>query len=155
MIHFLQKKLQQKTGCRINFKDKNVTNSSDKNDVTEKILLIRGSSMNAQKAELEIKRLILDNPMPLTEEYFVPDFACGRIIGKGGQNIKEISQMSNCRIKLSDKIYSMENKQHVDLYDKLVSSENVAKKKITISGTTEQILCAKVFRKKFNLNFIF
>ncbi len=119
--------------------------------MVEKTLLIRGSSANVQKAELEIKRLILDNAMQLTEEYLVPDFACGRIIGKGGANIREIQMVSNCRIKLTDKMYNRDSMQLTDLYDtaKLAIS-NDFRKKITISGSTEQILCAKV-----NIKFFF
>ena len=153
-IVFIFEKIQQKTECRINFKDKNAThNKDDGNDMVEKTLLIRGSSANAQKAELEIKRLILDNAMPLTEEYLVPDFACGRIIGKGGQNIREIQVISNCRIKLTDKIYNRDSKQLAELDDRLAAL-NESKKKITISGTTEQILCAKVFKKNILFSLI-
>ena len=54
---------------------------STTDDDSDKTLVIRGSNINIQHAELEIKKLILDMPMVLVEEYYVPDYACGKIIG--------------------------------------------------------------------------
>ena len=58
--------------------------------------------MDVARAEIEIKRIIVDTPHALTEEYWVPEYACGRIIGRGGVSIKEMSNMCGCVIKLVD-----------------------------------------------------
>lgn len=143
-LNHLIKQIQSKTGTRINLKEKN---SENDHLLTEKTIVIRGSNINAQQAELEIKRLILDIPIVLTEEYYVPDYACGRIIGKGGANIREISQASNCRVKLNDKIFHSDNhKQISDLVTQGPTEDSFSKKTITISGSVEQISCAKVFK---------
>ncbi|CAF0784890.1 unnamed protein product [Brachionus calyciflorus] len=101
------KELQQKTKTRMNFKDRlnqNLTeqngleSNQENNEVNQKepdrILVIRGSNINVQRAEFEIKKFILDNPISITQDFYVPQYACGRIIGKGGQTIREISSPS-------------------------------------------------------------
>jgi hypothetical protein len=45
------------------------------------MMLIRGCNVNAQKAELEIRRLIAERPITLNEEILVPKDCCGRLIG--------------------------------------------------------------------------
>lgn len=137
--------IQIKTGTRINFKDKNLDlKNSESTSNVERILLIRGSNTDAQYAELEIKRLILEMPIELTEEYYVPDYACGRIIGKGGANIREMSQISSCRIKLTDQVFNLDSGKSVYSITDETSDDNFRKKLITITGNTEQIAYAKV-----------
>ncbi len=97
---------------------------------------------------MEIKRLILDMPQLLTEEYYVPDYCCGRIIGRGGSNIKEMSIKSNCKIKLLDKIKSI-RKDVNDIMDNANSNNatdgtSCSKKIIALTGSFEQIISAKV-----------
>ena len=121
----------------------------------EHIIVIRGSSVNAQLAEIEIKKLVLDMPMQLTEEYFVPDYACGRIIGRGGANIKEMSMISNCKIKLKDKFGStVLNKSSMSDLTPIDDDPNsVQRKVISLTGSFEQIAHAKVnsLNRTYNL----
>lgn len=102
---------------------------------TERILLIRGSSGNVQKAELEIRRLLADLPVALNEDYLIPDYACGRIIGRGGATIRELCMMSKCRIKLQDNLTHLNRLGNVNIANKRL---------ITITGSVEQIETAKV-----------
>ena len=76
-----KKKIQQKTDTRINYKDRGNSNAASttrtngtKTNLQEEIFLVRGSSVNVQRAEIEIKRLILDMGTMFTEEYYVVNF---------------------------------------------------------------------------------
>jgi hypothetical protein len=104
------------------------------------------------QAELEIKRLILDIPVQLTEEYYVPEYACGRIIGRSGVNIKDIQKMSNCQVKVVDGVrkscstFSTGSASSNQISHELINTENssVAKRIVTIQGGAEEIALAKV-----------
>lgn len=164
IISFILRKIQRRTNTRINFKDSNTQNGNneknaasngniDANGTTDRILVIRGSNVNVQRAEFDIKRMILEFPVSLTEEYYVPDYACGRIIGKGGATIREMTNMSNCRIKLLEKSTKQANSlisstdkssQQLLSSDSQASLTNYSKKMISISGSFEQIAFAKV-----------
>ena len=100
-------------------------------------------------AEMEIKKIILDMPVGLTEEFYVPDFACGRIIGRGGSSIKEMQMISNCKINLSDKINpaTLKNPKVTDLFS-IDESTEVKRKVIALTGSFEQICHAKVLNRK-------
>ena len=103
-----------------------------------------------QRAELEIKRIIVDMGSLLTEEYYVPDSVCGRLIGKGGSSIKEICNSSNCKVKINDKIRVSNSADEINTDLELLganeSNQNLARKLITLTGTSEQIQHAKVFK---------
>ena len=67
-------------------------------------------------------------------EMFIPDYACGYLIGKHGSSIKDIQESSKARLTMEGKII-----------------DNLEKKKFSrliISGTSEQIAAAKVSDKK-------
>ena len=104
-----------------------------------------------QRAELEIKRMISDMPVCLTEEYYIPDYACGRIIGKCGANIKELSSLSNCKIKIVDRARSSNSFNDINNDCKMLvdSSFCFGKKLISFTGAIEQIQKAKVFKFLF------
>jgi hypothetical protein len=90
---------------------------------------------------------LLDTPLNLTQTYFVPDYACGKIIGKGGANIKEISIATNCRLKLNDKIYNenIDNNNNNNCNQEIdnLFQGSYAKKMLTFTGSSEQIAQAK------------
>ncbi|RNA19559.1 tudor and KH domain-containing -like [Brachionus plicatilis] len=144
------KELQKKTNTRMNFRDKicsidPLISEADK-DSSEKILenpdrilVIRGSNKNVQNAEFEIKKMILEYPIFITKEFFVPQYACGRIIGKGGSTIKELSRASNCKISL---IESREISKKDDLDDQDVTSKDLLKI-VRIKGSSEKISFAE------------
>ena len=83
-------------------------------------------------------------PVVLTEEYYVPEYCCGRIIGRGGANIKEMSLISNCKIKLTDRKPSKHASVASDLLNSTSCELNASQRKIiALSGSVEQIASAK------------
>ena len=153
-------KIQTKTGTRINYKDrKNVRDPAapSKSENGEEIFLVRGTNVNVHRAELEIKRLILDMGTLLTEEFYVPEYVCGRLIGRNGVSIKEICSISNCKVKLHDKggrtmnSNNEINKQDLECLGENEDANSLSRKLISLTGNSEQIAKAKVK----TLNFFF
>jgi len=109
-------------------------------------MLVRGSPACAQRAELEIKKLILDSPICLTREYLVPEYACGRIIGRGGASIREISVLSNCKVVLDKKNAGISSCSREDLsvIGGLGDLRTSDTKLLQLTGSIEQIESAKV-----------
>lgn len=95
------KQIQKESGAYLRFKD-----DEDENEVVEfadevkpgpektRTVLIRGERENARKAEFLIKKIINEQPKIFTEEYYVPQRSCGRIIGRGGMTIRHLSKVS-------------------------------------------------------------
>ena len=139
-------KFQRSTDTRINFKDKNLNIETDKSD---KIVVIRGLNVNVAKAEMEIKRFIFEMPTTRTEEYFIPENICGKIIGRGGANIRDMTKKSNCKIKLNDKGTNDPSKETDEKNVKnIIEAESnddwTFKKIVKLTGTEDEINAAKV-----------
>lgn len=83
------KKIEKDTGVRVNLKDENEGSESE-----ERIVLIQGEREKAKRAEILVKKIIAEQPVIRTEEIFIPQRACGRIIGKGGQTIRQLCSIS-------------------------------------------------------------
>lgn len=83
------KKIEKDTGVRVNLKDEN-----EGSETEERILLIQGEREKAKRAEILVKKIIAEQPVIRTEEIFIPQRACGRIIGKGGQTIRHMCSVS-------------------------------------------------------------
>ena len=83
------KKIQKDTGVRMNLIDEDEEGQS-----SERTLLIQGEREKVKRAEIVIKKVIAEQPVIRTEDVFVPQRACGRIIGKGGQTIRHMSAVS-------------------------------------------------------------
>ncbi|KAK7096171.1 tudor and KH domain-containing protein-like isoform X2 [Littorina saxatilis] len=116
--------IQEETGARVTFHDRD-TNRDSKDDRT---VIIRGSTEAAQKAELMIHQIISDMPKIITEEVEVPGYCLGRLIGRGGESIREMSRVSKCKIFI----------------DRTQDSRAThAPRTITITGPQEQIQLAK------------
>lgn len=120
------KKVQEKTNCRINFKD-----DHGPAEGPERIAIIRGKPGNAQEAELLIRTMIQNQPVILTEEMFVPQKTLGRIIGKGGVSVKEMQRISQAKIKVDSGPLNSTDRNPDSL------------KQITIKGSMDQIASAK------------
>lgn len=106
-----------------------------KDDLTEekyRRLIIRGQRRCVYQAEVELRRLIADLPRYEEIEMFVPENACGYLIGKNGVTIKEIRDVSKAKLSFDRKIID--------------HAENKRFSRLTISGTAEQISSAKVKR---------
>ena len=81
-----------------------------------------------------MRRFIADLPQYEQVDMFIPEHACGYLIGKNGATIREIRDSSKARLNMDRKmIDNVENKR----FNRLV-----------ISGTAEQISTAKVGRTR-------
>ncbi|KAG1696135.1 Tudor and KH domain-containing [Nymphon striatum] len=128
------KAIQEKTRTRIHFKDFDLMHTTlmtfiyvdEDADVESRTALIRGSVNDVKSAAQKIQRFIEEQPKIITEEIHVPQFACGFIIGKGGENIRAMSHSSKAKISIESN-YS--DDEHLSL--------------VTIRGSQEQIDVAK------------
>ncbi|KOC67666.1 Tudor and KH domain-containing protein [Habropoda laboriosa] len=114
------KDMQDKTGTHIHFEEDNI-------ECPNRICIIRGSYAGVHLAEEMIKSIIQNQPIIETYEMYVPQKACGKIIGRGGENIQQIQTMSSAKI-IVENSYAP--------YDPN------AERRIIIKGTTDQIAAA-------------
>lgn len=77
-------------------------------------------------AEILIHQTISQQPRVETLTMYVPGRAVGRIIGRGGENVKEIQRVSRCKVDI----------------DRGALGEGM-EKKIVLKGSSEQITMAK------------
>ncbi|XP_046545484.1 uncharacterized protein LOC124255630 [Haliotis rubra] len=89
------KQIQEESGAKVHFKEENAL-STQKEE--ERTVVIRGTSDAAQHAELLIRRIIAEMPDIFTEEVRVPGYCLGRIIGRNGENIRQMSRTSKAKI---------------------------------------------------------
>lgn len=101
------KKIQKESGARLNFKD------DEDEESPERTAIIRGEREKVKKAELLIKKVIAMQPVIVVEEVYVPKQACGRIIGRGGQNIRQMSRISGERQLLTYLLMSLFNRAYI------------------------------------------
>ena len=59
-----------------------------------RVLQLRGDREKVQNAEIRMLQFISEIPKVIETEILVPQGACGHIIGKGGDNIRELSSIS-------------------------------------------------------------
>ncbi|XP_049801128.1 tudor and KH domain-containing protein homolog [Schistocerca nitens] len=117
------KQIQEETCTKISLKEEK------EEEIYNRICEIRGMPEAAEKARLMIRNIIMNQPLITTRETFVPESACGRIIGKNGTNIRNISSASSARIQIDR--YSSSR----DTYGGNVEPE----RRVVIKGTEEQI----------------
>lgn len=115
------KQIQEKTNTKINFDDR--ANNED----CDRFAVIRGTSSDVREAEELLNASIEEQSNVITETVFVPNRACGRIIGKNGESIRQMCRTSSAKI----------------LVDRSGDEcDRNGLKRITISGTKEQICTA-------------
>ena len=85
------KRIEKESGARVHLIDEN---EGAKNVSGERIVFIQGEREMARRAEILIKKIIAEQPVIRTEEVYVPQRACGRLIGKGGQTIRHMCSVS-------------------------------------------------------------
>ncbi|CAH2043312.1 unnamed protein product, partial [Iphiclides podalirius] len=113
------KDIERKTGAMIHFKK-----FSDKE---YDVCIIRGRSEATQLAETMIHEFIKQQPVFEEDSMTVPAWACGRIIGTGGENINDISHRSGARVKIESG----------------TAGDVSGQRQISFRGTKEQIGVAK------------
>ncbi|XP_053610279.1 tudor and KH domain-containing protein homolog isoform X2 [Plodia interpunctella] len=111
------KDIERKSGALINFKQ-----FSDKD---HDVCIIRGRNTATQLAETMIHDFMQQQPVVVEDSMPVPGWACGRIIGTGGENIKDISHVSGARIRVEG------------------SGDNGSLRQVSFRGTKDQIAKAK------------
>ncbi|XP_043226500.1 tudor and KH domain-containing protein-like isoform X2 [Amphibalanus amphitrite] len=114
------KEIQEITNTRINFKDPG-------GPTDDRVCVIRGKAENAQEAERLIQRAIAEQPKLLTINISVPQRACGRIIGRNGDSIREMCAVSGAKI----------------IVDREFRTPADGMRLITIKGTEDQLSTAK------------
>jgi len=127
------KQLRSEFGVRFNFErneqEKQIGHESKQ---TDRVLEIRGQRDKVRLAEYKINAIIAETPKYNETELFVPAETCGRIIGKGGLNIREMCSISGAKIVLQrEENQSLGNQR-----------------KIVISGSAVQIEYAKLLIKE-------
>ncbi|XP_063365712.1 tudor and KH domain-containing protein homolog isoform X2 [Cydia amplana] len=113
------KDIEHKSGAKINFKkfpDKDYD-----------ICVIRGESHTSQTAENLIREFMKQQPVIVEDTLVVPNWACGRIIGSGGETINDISHRSGARVKVEGP----------------PTADNASQRHVSFRGTKEQIEVAK------------
>ncbi|XP_059057745.1 tudor and KH domain-containing protein homolog isoform X2 [Achroia grisella] len=111
------KELEKRSGALMHFKQ-----FSDKD---YDVCIIRGRNTATQLAETMIHDFIKQQPQIVEDTIEVPGWACGRIIGTGGENINDISHRSGARVKIE------------------TSSDKNTQRQVSFRGTKEQIEIAK------------
>lgn len=111
------KTIEEKTGTVIKFREKD-----DNNQYCE----IRGFRENIEEAKVMLVKEINRSPI-VKEEIFVPQSACGKILGRCGESLQEI-----CRKSLA--------KVSVDSGDR---SSNSTTRRVVITGNRNQVNTAK------------
>lgn len=115
------KEIQEVSGARVNFRDDN------RNSQEERVVVVRGKTEAAQMAENMIRKIITELPVIVTEEMIVPGTCIGRIIGKNGDTIRQISRTSHAKV----------------FVDRTRDDYRDAQKAVTITGTRDQIEVAR------------
>ncbi|XP_043508777.1 tudor and KH domain-containing protein homolog [Frieseomelitta varia] len=114
------KDVQNKTGTQIHFEEENI-------ECTDRICIIKGGYEAIHLAEEMIKSIIKNQPIIETYEMFIPQKAGGKIIGKGGEVIKQMQTSSGAKILIEHA-----RNPH----------DSNSERKIIIKGTTKQITAA-------------
>ncbi|KAG7312402.1 hypothetical protein JYU34_001896 [Plutella xylostella] len=112
------KDIEKKSGAMIHFKK-----FSDKD---HDVCIIRGAAGAAALAEAAVLDCIRNQPVIVEDDMAVPSWACGRIIGTGGESITDISHRSGARVKVEG-----------------VAGDAGPTRRITFKGTGDQIALAK------------
>ncbi|CAM5124225.1 unnamed protein product [Natator depressus] len=130
------KQLRKETGAHIDVEDSG----------EERVLLISGFPVQVCRAKAAIHQILVDNA-PVSEQFFVPQRAVGRIIGRGGETVRAICRSSGARV----------------VCEKETDNTLCLTRLISLSGTRKEVNAAKqlileklseddVFRKKLALS---
>eukprot|EP00111_Clytia_hemisphaerica_P009297 TCONS_00027297-protein len=94
------KQLRNEFAVRLNFEKEDELTEEEKESKPVRKLTIKGEREKVLECEQKVKKIISDTPEFITAEVFVPQEACGQIIGKSGQSIREMCSISGAKINL-------------------------------------------------------
>jgi predicted RNA-binding protein YlqC (UPF0109 family) len=83
--------IQQDSNTVITFKDETLENG-------DRICQIRGQPSDVTVAESLIEKHIMEQPFITSQTMYIPHSSVGRIIGKGGESIRGIQDMSRAKV---------------------------------------------------------
>jgi len=122
------RELKSEFGVRLDFeKEPASSDSVSKDEKKFRTLIIKGEREKVHAAEARINKIIAEAPEFVKAEVLVPQEACGRIIGKGGINIREMCNASGAKI----------------IVDRNEDHALGNKRRVLLSGTTIQVEYAK------------
>ncbi|KAK3907750.1 Tudor and KH domain-containing protein-like protein [Frankliniella fusca] len=116
--------IQDKSGARINCND-------ESSNEEFRVVTIQGTAESAQLAESMIHEIIMNQPLIITHEMWVPARACGRIIGRGGETIRSITRASCAKIMVDS-----------------AGNDEATERRVLLKGTAEQISLAQSLIEK-------
>lgn len=122
------RQIQDETNTKVDFKD--ISNND-----RETMCVVRGTMEACYKAEHLIEELIATQPILEYFEMFVPQASVGKIIGRCGEVITEIGNLTGAKINVDDGDRSMPTR------------------KVVIKGTSDQIRLAKSYIDEIIENF--
>jgi len=64
----------------------------------DRVCVIRGLPQDVTLAESMIEKFVMEQPVVSTHTISVPQSCVGRIIGKGGESIRQIQDMSRAKV---------------------------------------------------------
>uniref|UniRef100_A0A182JJZ3 Uncharacterized protein n=1 Tax=Anopheles atroparvus TaxID=41427 RepID=A0A182JJZ3_ANOAO len=110
------KHIQQSTGTKINFTER---------DETSQLCRIQGPAQGAVQKAKEMVLKETARPITITEAFVVPQAACGKILGRCGDELQEICRKSMAKVWLEGR------------------ARNDSERRVMITGTQAQIEVAK------------
>lgn len=99
------KLIQEQSNTRINFRD---------TDTDDRICVIRGSREGCDVADNLVREFLVAQPLLESEDLWVPQSSVGKIIGRCGERIHEISTISGAKVNVSD-VGRAENTRRITL----------------------------------------
>lgn len=114
--------IERVSGTKICFKEQTTSDNY-------RICFIRGAKDKCAIAEKLITELVENQPVIETKDLWVPQVSVGRIIGRCGERIHYISELSGAKCFVTE----------------IDHSDSLGQRRIIVKGTTEQIETAKSY----------
>lgn len=92
---FKIREIEKQTNCKICFKEQN-------SEEDFRVCIIRGEASGCGLAESLIQEVVANQPSIVVKELWVPRVAVGRIIGRCGERINYITQLSGAKCNVSE-----------------------------------------------------
>lgn len=113
--------IEKQTNCKICFKEQN-------SEEDFRVCVIRGEASGCDLAQSLIQEVVENLPSIVVKELWVPRVAVGRIIGRCGERINYITQLSGARCNVSE-----------------ITRNDNSEVRVIIKGTNEQYETAKSY----------
>jgi len=115
------RRIQNETNTRITFEEDKTTDSGDK------FAVISGDTESIKSAEDVIRRMIAEQPILFEENFEIPFYSVGAVIGRHGEVIKALQKETGCRIDVHR-----------------IVPNNSKGNPVTLKGSEQQIKAARI-----------